>query len=546
MKPKYKLLWVLIAASLLTSCAKDVLDIKPTDQVNDELLWRNQDMVQAYTSNFYAQLPAGYLSPYPGASTFYWLLSAATDDATTGITAASVLWNGTYDGSTSPLNGNWTSRYTYIRRANVFLQKIDGVPGDRYLNQRMKGEIKFLRAFYYFDLMNWFGGIPLVTSAQTDIDSTAFMPRNTFDQCTDFLVNELRYAADSCLPASYTSDQWGRITKGAALALMSRVQLYAGRWADAAATAQKIMSSGTYALQSSYANVFANNNKMNNEIILSVQFNNNASQRSHFFDLQNQPPTFGGRGATQPSQNLVDDYEMKATGLPITDPASGYNPQQPYIGRDPRLTATVLYDSAIFRGRPMQLYTGGMDITISGSILAAWITQTGYYLKKFTDETINLSDATNANSSQNWILFRYAEVLLNYAEAQNEAVGPDASVYSAVNLIRQRAGMPNLATGLSQTQMRNAIRHERRIELAFEDHRYWDVKRWKLATTLFSSATNPIKRMTITRNATTGVKTYTVSNLPVTRNFIDKHYLFPLPLTELTKPGNKMIQNPGW
>lgn len=545
MKKKNIFLVFLAATMLFASCAKDVLDLKPTDQVNDVLLWQNQDMVLTYTANFYSQLPVGYSVPYPGASTFYWLLSAATDDASSS-SGATVLWNGAFDASTSPLNSNWSTRYTYIRRANIFLQNIDAVPGDRNLNQRMKGEIKFLRAFYYFDLMSWYGGVPLVNNAQTEVDSSAFLPRNTMDECTDFLVKELTYAADSCLPATYSSDQWGRVTKGSALALMCRAQLYAGRWADAAATAKRIMNQGTYALQASYANVFANSNKMNNEIILSVQMNNNSSQRTHYYDLQTQPPAFGGRAATQPSQNLVDEYEMKATGLPITNPASGYDPYQPYTGRDPRMAATILYDSAIYRGRPLQMYTGGTDVTISGSILAGWITQTGYYLRKFTDETMNLSDAANANSSQNWLLFRYAEVLLNYAEAQNEAVGPDATVYNAVNAIRQRAGMPNLAPGLDQSKMRDAIRHERRIELAFEDHRYWDVKRWKLATTLFSSATTPIKKMTIIRNATTGVKTYTISNLAQTRNFVNKHYLFPLPLTELNKPGNKMTQNPGW
>ncbi len=547
MKKIYFLITILTVITLFSSCAKQVLDIQPADQVNDPLLWQNQGMVLTYTANFYSMLPTSCRVPYSGAIT-PWLLSDLTDDADPANpnVGPNTFWAGTYDASTSPLNASWTSRWTSIRRANTFIQNIDNVPGDKNLNRRMKGEILFIRAILYADLMNWFGGMPIITSPQNNIDSTVFISRSSLSDCTNFLVKDLTYAADSCLPVSYTTDNWGRITKGAALALACRLQLYAGRWSDAAATASKVMALGTYALQSTYTNVFALNNKMNNEVILSVQANNNNAQLSHNFDNYNQPPGYGGHGGyTCPTQNLVDDYEMQSTGLPITSTASGYNAAAPYKGRDPRMAATILFDSSVFKNRVMQLYTGGYDVTATGSINAAWITKTGYYLRKFMDETIDLTNSTSV-SSQNWILFRYAEVLLNYAEAQNEAVGPDATVYSAVNSIRVRAGMPALKAGLSQSDMRTAIQHERRIELAFEDHRFWDVKRWKMANSLFSTATTPTRKMTITLNAVTGVKTYTPGTVTETRVFLDKHYLFPIPLTEMTKPGNKMTQNPGW
>jgi len=540
------IIMVMAAVLLLTASCKKILDIIPVDQVTDPLMWSNQDMVLTYTGNFYAQMQAGFSGPHPGSSIFTGnLLSDITDDADANSTVYNTYWNGAYDSSNSPLNGMWTSnRWMYIRRANTFLSKIDAVPGDASLNNRMKGEMKFLRAYYYFDLMNWFGPLPIITTAQNDLDESAFVAKATKDEFTDFLVKELTEAA-ATLPVTYAAGDWGRATKGAALAMMGRIQLYAGRWADAAATTKALMDLKAYVLQPSYSSVFANNNKMNNEVILSVQFNGDKAQRSHLFDAYNQPPAFGGRGSTLPTQNLVDEYEMQTTGLPITNPLSGYDAQQPYVGRDPRFAATVLYDGATFRGRALQLYNGGVDLTVSGGILAGWVTNTGYYLRKFTDETINLADA-NVASSQNWILFRYAEVLLNYAEAQNEAVGADNTVYDAVNQVRKRAGMPNLPAGLSQPDMRTAIRHERRVELAFEDARYWDVKRWKLAVNLFSTATNPIKKMEIVRNAVTGVKTYTVKNLTKTRIFQEKHYLFPFPITEVTKPGNKIEQNFGW
>ncbi|WEK18980.1 MAG: RagB/SusD family nutrient uptake outer membrane protein [Candidatus Pedobacter colombiensis] len=539
----------LAAVLLLTASCKKVLDITPVDQVTDPLMWTNQDMVLTYTGNFYAQMNAGFSGPHPNSSIFTGnLLSDITDDGEVNSTIYNTYWNGAYDSSNSPLNGMWTAtsfgRWMYIRRANMFLSKIDAVPGDPNLNKRMKAEIRFLRAFYYFEFMNWFGPVPIITTAQNDLDESAFVAKPTKDEFNDFLVNELTAAAAD-LPVTYATGDWGRITKGAALAMKGRIQLYAGRWADAATTNKAVIDLKTYALQASYSSVFANNNKMNNEVILTIQFNGDKAQRSHLFDTYNQPPAFGGRGGTLPTQNLVDEYEMQATGLPITDVLSGYDKTQPYVGRDPRFAATVLYDGSVFRGRSLQLYNGGVDLTVSGGIIAGWVTNTGYYLRKFTDESINLADA-NIASGQNWILFRYAEVLLNYAEAQNEAFGADATVYDAVNKVRKRAGMPDLPTGLSQTDMRTAIRHERRVELAFEDARYWDVKRWKLAVNLFSTATNPIKKMEIVRDPVTGVKTYTVKNLTKLRVFQEKHYLFPFPITEINKPGNKIEQNTGW
>jgi hypothetical protein len=533
---------VLLAAALMSlgACTK-VLDLKPLDSVNDLSLWTDQQLVVSYTGNFYAQLTSGFTQD--------WLIGSITDDATVPSTssAARTYSNPTYTSSNSPVNSLWTNRYRYIRRANEFLEKIDAVPGNAALNKRMKAEIRFMRAYFYFDLVQYFGGVPLIDHAQS-LTEDIFLPRNTTAECYNYISNELSAAAAD-LPTAYPTTDVGRVTKQAALALKCRAELYNNDWAKAAATAQTIISMGTNSLLSSYDLVFSLTNKNNAEILLSVQHNTRYDERGHSFDRAAFSPWYGGKGNDCPTQNLVDDYEMKSTGLPITNASSGYDATKPYVGRDPRFYSTVLYDSALFKNRRMEMFTGGGDVTSGGpnGILSNTITTTGYYLKKFTDEGFNAFGDVNARSSQNWILFRYAEVLLNYAEAQNEVAGPDASVYAAVNSIRTRATMPPLPTGLSQSQMRDAIRHERRVELAFEDHRYWDVKRWALATTLFSTATNPLKKVTITRNATTGAKTYAYSIITgEQRVFLDKHYLFPIPQSELTKPGNKMIQNAGW
>ncbi len=550
MKNVCKILGCLAVLTMIFSC-ESVLDIKPTNQANDLLLWSNQDMVLTYTANFYSQLNSGFRKPYASGLS-PWLLADITDDADasnpTMYAGPYKFFTGAFDASSSPIGGFssiWEKRYEYIRRANVFLSHIDKVPGDKDLNQRMKGEIMFLRAYYYFDLIRWYGGVPIITKVETKVDSSVFHPRNTLEECRNFIIDQLAYVADSCLPLTYRDEEFGRITKGAALAMMCRVQLYAGRWSDAAATAQRIRNLGVYGLQPTYEEVFDINNKQNSEIILSVTANDNGEQKGHSFDHYTQPPTFGGRAYTCPTQNLVNAYEMQANGLPITNLASGYDPQNPYVGRDPRFYATVLYDGAEFKGRKLQMYTGGYDVTAGGGIRARYLTNTGYYLRKFVDEDLDLFADPHV-SYQNWIMFRYAGILLDYAEAYNEAVGPDQSVYAAVDSIRNRAGMPDLKPGLSKAEMRQAIHHERRVEMAFEGHRYWDVRRWKKAETLFSSSTNPIKKMVITLDPTTGKKTYKVEDLSETRTFLSRQYLFPIPQDELNKPGNKMTQNPGW
>ena len=542
-KIKTSILHILLVTGIVISftACKKVLDLKPLDSVNDLTLWSNQEMVVSYSGNFYAQLTSGFTTD--------WLIGSITDDAAVpnSSSGARTYSNPTFTSSNSPANSLWTNRYRYIRRANEFLEKIDAVPGDASLNKRLKAEIRFMRAYYYFDLVQYFGGVPLIDHAQAETEDL-FLPKSTKAECFTFIANELSAAAAD-LPVAYPSTDIGRVTKQAALALKCRAELYNNDWAKAAATAQAIISMGSNSLLSTYDQVFSLTNKNNAEILLSVQHNTRFDERGHSFDRSAFSPWYGGKGNNCPTQNLVDDYEMKSSGLPITNALSGYDATKPYVGRDPRFYSTVLYDSALYKNRRMEMFTGGGDVTSGGpnGILANTITTTGYYLKKFTDEGFNAFGDVNARSSQNWILLRYAEVLLNYAEAQNEIAGPDASVYSAVNSIRTRATMPSLPSGLSQSQMRDAIRHERRIELAFEDHRYWDAKRWNLATTLFSTATNPLKKVTITRNATTGVKTYAYSNITGdTRVFLDKHYLFPLPQTEIVKPGNKMIQNTGW
>lgn len=250
-----------------------------------------------------------------------------------------------------------------------------------------------------------------------------------------------------------------------------------------------------------------------------------------------QPPSQGGGWAnTQPLQNLVDEYEMN-NGLPITDPASGYDPANPYKDRDPRFYQTIIYNEKKWAGATIYTYVGkGPD----GLNFKAGSTQTGYYMGgKMLDENSTLISSYRPGSHY-WVFMRYAETLLNYAEAQNEAVGPDQSVYDAINAIRARptVNMPPLPAGLSKDQMRDAIRHERRIEMALEDTRFWDIRRWRIGEQVMNAAYG----MKITKSGTT----YNYEKFLVEDRVYKPAYdLFPIPQAEIQR--NKALeQNPGY
>jgi len=254
-------------------------------------------------------------------------------------------------------------------------------------------------------------------------------------------------------------------------------------------------------------------------------------------ERMNAPNGYGGWGGNTPMQNLVDDYEME-NGLPVSDPASGYDPQNPYMDRDPRFYATILFNGAAYRGRQVETFLPSGKDSPDGN--EPWNTSpTGYYLRKFLKESISLDDWNNMGTAT-WRYFRYAEILLNYAEAQNEATGPDQSIYDAVNAVRERAGMPALPAGLSKEQMRQRIWNERRIELAYEEHRYFDVRRWMVAEIEENQIAQGIS---ITR-AGNGTLTYQLKEALGGKKFLPQHYWFPIPQDEINASNGAIEQNP--
>jgi len=556
MKTK-NIITILSAACILfiaSSCKKDLLDVKPTDRVSGEALLEDSSLFESFVTNRYLGARLQDKEDIPGFGRgFTWAMWASLSDE--------AIYNNDDNtwlivkGQLSPENLGiagtvWGRSYRSIRECNFALANIGSVTMSAGHKARLIAELKFIRAYRYFDLITNYGGVVLLGDKVYNLDDNltdeALFTRATIKQCIDYTLTELGTAAQG-LPAT-NDGTWklGRATNGAALALKARLALYAasplynsGTWADAAAAAKAVMNLNRYTLYAGgYDKLFLTPD--NNEIIFERLYTKNAS---HFpLEIASAPNGYGGWGGNTPLQNLVDDYETM-DGKTITDPTSGYNPQNPYVNRDPRFYHTILYNGAQYRGRAVETFLPGGKDSKDGN--ENWNTSiTGYLLKKFLDPSYPIDNPWDVAGFQPWIYMRYAEVLLNYAEAQNEAVGPDGSVYSAINQIRQRPGvmMPALPAGLSQDQMRTRIRNERRVELAFEEHRFYDVRRWKIA---MQTENVPAYGISVLKQ-TNGTFTYTKKEALAGRKFDNKHYWLPIPLAEIQSSNNKLQQNTGY
>ncbi|SEW43340.1 RagB/SusD family nutrient uptake outer membrane protein [Chitinophaga arvensicola] len=546
--------WIVGGMILFSSCAKDILDKKPKDSISEVTVWNDMGLVSNYITYFYSTMQSGYARN--------WYSASATDDGLNALNndpfkIRPLTTDGSWNANNSPFTEYYTSIYQNMRRVNDFLAHIDAVPGDDVQRSQLKAEARFFRAYYYTELINYFSDDPITASgatmpsgvvpgienalgvvilekAQVYGNDSLAIPRSTKGQCVDYVVSELDAVADALgkLPASSLKDA-GRITPGAALGLKARTLLYMGRFKAAAAAARVVMDLKIYSLYPDYATLFTVKN--NAECIISVQHNNIAKERGHFYDRDMAPGSLSGISQSNPTQNLVDEYEMTDGKMPSESPL--FDPKQPYANRDRRFNKTIAYDGATYRGSVLQFYEGGFDLVNAGSFK----TQTRYVVRKAINENFNFQGDATLGSDQNWQLLRYAEILMNYAEAQNEDAGPDQSVYDAVNAIRRRAGQPDLPAGLSQSGMRQRIRHERRIEFAFEDQRFWDLRRWHIADQLPYKS---IYGITITK-AADGSKIYSSEKLLESRVFELRNYCFPIPASELLA-NKKMVQNTYW
>lgn len=525
-KLKQTTLLTILLGSIFLGCNKDLLNTIPNDRVTSVIFWgTDQDAVLAANA-IYSKLPN------PDIFT-NWDAMSDIGHVTLGWRDQSIMEKGAYDATIAPVLTIWNNNYAAIQAANIFLGNVDKIEAkDPALISNLKGQVRVLRAFFYINLAELYGDVPLIT-AEISLEDSRKVTRAPVEQVWDFISTELLGAAD-LLPV--TQAEKGRITKGAALGLAARAMLSAHRYQEAADAAKKVIDLGVYKLYPSYQKLFSYEAENNEEVVFDKQYIKNL-QSNNIFSLTTPNSVFPQVNSFVPTKNAVDAYQMN-NGKDITDPTSGFDPKNPYKNRDPRLGYSIfvlgdaLPNGKIYDSRPGSGTADGIGFSEN-------TTATGFNVKKY----VNVEDmGTPNNCGINIIYLRYAEVLLMYAEAKIELNQIDQSVLDAINAVRQRpdVNMPPIQNLLSQDDMRKIVRHERLVELAFEGLRYFDIRRWRIAENVIPGI---IQGMTYNNDADQLV---TISITGFLKIF-DKNrdYLWPIPQTErLMNPS--LTQNPGW
>jgi hypothetical protein len=505
------------------------------------------------------------------------LLASATDESVYSHSGNAI--EKFYDGGWSASNNNdaslWTKCWRGISYANLFLTEFKDQTFEDYLTdldykaelhqyQNLQFEARFLRAYYYFLLVRSFGGVPLITTTMdaTEINS---QPRATSDEVFQFINSECKAIQDTIVKdysdlgamQLKSKNETGRVNNLCVLALKARASLYYAsplfnpnndreRWHQAALDNLELINTCRargMKLSADYGALFQKDNWQNSEECILVR---RIVSASNTFEKYNFPIGLENAGGGNcPTQNLVDAYEM-TNGKAITDADSGYDPQNPYANRDARLAMTVAVNGEQWPNETLETFIGGAN-----ALPITYATPTGYYLKKYVNKSLTIGALNATTERHHWVIFRLAEFYLNYAEAMlnytgsgyETSSGLSMTAAAAVNVVRARAKQPNLATGLDANQFKERLQNERFVELAFEGHRFYDLRRWKVAG---EQKYRTIKSMRITKNAD-GTFTYTPQSDTSTRSYWDdKMYLFPLAQSEILKSGGALTQNPGW
>lgn len=570
------------AVLLLASCG-DRMDYKEYNVYDKDYIEQNFTRIGGFMTNLYNVVDYDFGNFSSGA-----MLASASDESEYSQVGNAI--EDFYNGAWSPSNAKeslpsgWTKMYQGIATANTFLEEFQTATFSelelnadyqaqmhRYKNYQY--EARFMRAYFYFNLVKTYGGVPLINRVMT-ADEVNQMTRSSADDIFKFIISECDAIKD-LIVANYsdlgqyalTAEETGRADKLAVLALKARAALYwasplfntAGdseRWHQAALYTKELIDACETrgkGLTANYEDLWKNNAYNTASIAKEIIFGRRYSSTSagdHVVEGYNYPIGIeGGTGGNCPTQNLVDAYDMK-NGMPISDAASGYDATNPYVNRDPRLTATIAKNGDVwptYQSAALQTYYGGVNAEPQTNA-----TPTGYYLKKLCNGSISLaSSSTVQNATHMWLTFRMGEFYLNYAEAVFKYLGSaDAtssefpmSAREAANKTRQRAGVGEFATGMDNSTFWTRYQKERMVELAFEGHRFWDVRRWKEADKFFTSIKE--LKLTTTTDADGNVTGYNYKYQNVSRQWDDKMYLFPIPQTERMKNPN-LTQNSGW
>lgn len=597
MRKAYWIITALIVAGVVSCKKQSFLDDKTSNLVDVNAVFADSIRTMAFVSRMYEEMPFTFLyDRWEGGNTII-----GTDDGESNLgnpaRRSVALYLANYSQENFPFHDAWNTPWVNIRRANLILSRIATAPLSPAIQQRIRGEAKFMRAYFYTYLAVNFGGMPLIGDTLYDANSTINPPRASFEETVKYIVEELEEAA-TLLPthniASESYDlnrDYGRVTKGACLAVKARLLLYAAsplfnggviaaatdaqksvagyptysaaRWQTAADAALAVINTGTYSLleQNSvkpgfgFYNVFLQRAGLNNEYILFA----NRPQNKDFESAWLCPSRNGG-ARLKPSQNLVECFPMK-NGKAITDPTSGYNANNPYVNRDPRFNYSI-----IFNGSRYQRANTGQDTVFTYSLRGSATNiantggdgfdplgappatpNTGYFTRKMCDS--NIANNSSPNTVRGWPLLRYAEIILSYAEAINEVGNTNQAILKIIEL-RNRAGVDagadgryGIKAGITQAEMRELIRNERHIELFAEgDNRWDDIRRWKIAVAVNNGL---LRGIWIERTPGTLAYTYKPAFGYQAHVFAERQYLFPIPGIELRKMPLS-IQNPGW
>lgn len=575
---------------MMSACNKDFLETKPLDQFSESDIWGDPVLAEAFINRIYANIPWGWDFNAGNVDESRSRQEASFDIGNCLVTPDNSNW------------GNWNGIYSDIKRCNTFLEKAESIAFEEGLidgktqKDRMIGEVTFLRAWDYHNLISYYGAVPIITQVY-GLNDEFTIARNTYEECVKFIVDECDKAA-SLLPDVQSGNNNGRATKGAALALKSKVLLYAAsdlhnpakngfltngfsnpellgytggdanaRWKAAKDAAKAVIDLNLYSLykadpapgeaSKNYGDLFTS--RQSSEDIFVRYFAASIGSGVNGWDVT--PNGWYGNGGVGAVNELVEDYEMAdGTKFNRSNPAHAL---EPYKNRDPRLAASILYEGAKWRPRPADLagvdpvgviqvgtwekwdaqknektFVYGLDSR--NSVANSWNNNTtGATMRKYLDPNVDIQASLQ---DLTWRYFRYGEILLNYAEACIE-LGEDGEARTYINMIRKRAGMPDVTE--SGDALRQRCRNERRVELVYENHRFFDVRRWLIA----DQAYHPMHGVTVLYKLNPDHTTATIPTItPVEIQlgaWLNKCYFFPISRSEVNK-NDKLIQNPGY
>ena len=534
----YKYLIVTIIMGLSFTSCNDFLDPDPTDRLSEKLFWQNEESTDLYLNSFYP-----YLSSYGNFGTSQFNNGLLTEGMTdmlkygsysAGVGNANRIVFNPYFVTADQSQGLviWTTSYERIRRVNEFLSSMSKYSTyNEDTNKRYEAQIRFIRAFLYYQLLLRTNTV-IIFDKLPDGNSKPLSPES---DCWDFVEQDLDYAIQN-LPVQWDATRSGRITKGAALAMKSRAMLLAKRWEKARAAASEVINlqdngSLVYELNKDYKNAFKSYfDNGNKESILEFRYKLPAPYHSFDRDFAPGGDWANNGGSACPTQEMVEEYELATGGKADWSKwHSKTTETPPYSLLEPRFHASVLYNGASWKNRKIETFVDGKDGYIDYGFQANTNgkTTTGYYLRKYLDESI--ADISTTYSAQPWIEIRLAEVYLNLAEAcamLGSTYDKDAN--NAIRTIRERVKLPY--TDLTGEELMKAIRHERKVELAYEGFYYWDLRRWRMADSILDGAR--FHGLKITQSGTTLTYDY-IDCDKEDRKFPERFYNFPIPTTEI-------------